>query len=182
MPIDAADEFAHEPGTAPEWGESWDLDFHSPTDDLAVIIRLTWRPGARTLDASVNLYLAGWGFVAIRLAEVAPARPGQLEVEGLSLEVEKPFARARVRYDGGSRSLRDVRDAGRRDAWEKAHLERLILDLRWDAIRPPLRVIERTPATPFTLDEQPGRCAGTTWTSGDEYLPDGPANRSHVWG
>jgi hypothetical protein len=95
-------------------------------------------------------------------------------IQDARLETIEPLRRWRIVYDGPSHSLASVADAGKREAWQKSRLERLIVELD---------VTSAHDALPGRSSfGQRVRVGGEVWVSGDRYEVDAPGWRGKTWG
>ena len=174
MTVSAGDERPHPPGAQVSWVETTWLELYDVGSDLAGVIRLDVRPNQGSSEVSFSFFLPDDGFVVAR--HVTPHAVGGasvVEIEDARLETVEPLHRWSVRYDGPSHSLASVADAGRREAWQKSRLERLIVEL--DVVA----VCEAVPGDGSFA--QPVRVTGEVWVSGDRYEVSAPGLRGRAW-
>ena len=138
------------------------------------MIRLDVRPARARSEVSFSFFLEDGGFVTARhvTAQVAGAS-SVVEIEDARLETVEPLRRWGVKYDGPSHSLASAADTGRREAWQKSRLERLIVELDVTAAGDPV-------AGDGSF-AQPVRIAGEVWVSGDRYAIDARGLRGKSW-
>jgi hypothetical protein len=192
--VSASDEQPHAVEGDGQWSESYYFNLYDPKSGLGGFTRIGVRPNEGTMDVGLSFFLPDGGFVHVRHVKPQHTNTSDLEVEGVRYELVKPLERWRLTYDGPSHSLPSARDAGNREAWKKSRLERLIVDLTFDAIHPPAGAGGDRPAPPSGAAaaaaggvakghfEQAGRWSGTVWVSGDEYAIHAWGNRDKSWG
>lgn len=168
------DERPHAAGAELSWVETTWLEVCDPASGLAGVIRLEARPNQGANEVSLSFFLADDGFVTAR--HVAPHVVGGsavVEIEDVRLETVEPLRHWRVAYDGASHSLASAADTGRREAWQKSRLERLIVELD---------VLATGDAVPGDGSfVQPVRVTGEVWVSGDRYAIDAAGLRGRSW-
>ena len=168
------DERSHAAGAELSWVESTWLEVCDPGSGFAAVVRLDARPNQGANEVSLSFFLANDGFVTAR--HVAPHEVGSsgvVEIEDVRLETVEPLRHWTVKYDGASHSIGSAADAGRREAWQKSRLERLIVELD---------VVATADAVPGDGSfVQPVRVTGEVWVSGDRYVIDAPGLRGRSW-
>lgn len=174
MSVSPDDERPHPPGAGLSWIETTWLELVDEASGLAGVIRLDVRPNQGTSEVSFSFFLEDGGFVTARHvgAQVAGAS-SVVEIEDARLETVEPLRHWRVKYDGPSHSLASASDTGRREAWQKSRLERLIVELDVTAAGEPV--------SGNGSFAQPVRIAGEVWVSGDRYAVDLPGLRGKSW-
>ena len=192
--VSASDELPHTVEGDGQWSESYYFNLYDPAAALGAFTRIGVRPNEGTMDVGLSIFLPDGGFVHVRHKKPQHANTADLEVGGVRYEMVQPLERWRITYDGPSHSIGSARDASRREAWEKSRLERLTVDLTFDALHPPAGAGgDRTAAPSEAAEsaargvakghfEQAGRWSGSIWVSGDEYSIAGYGNRDKSWG
>ncbi|MFP5317448.1 MAG: hypothetical protein ACLGI2_04040 [Acidimicrobiia bacterium] len=129
-----ADERAHPPGDDPMWEEAWHFEFAAADGRLGGYARLTLRPGEGRAWWWTAIVGADVPFVLVREHDVAPPKPGSLEIRapGLWAEpyCEDPFDHWSVGLEAVAVSLDDPLEAYGKERGEPVPLG---LDLGWEA-------------------------------------------------
>jgi hypothetical protein len=173
--VSSDDERLHPPGPELSWTETTWLEFYAPASELAGVVRLDVRPNQDASEVSLSFFLPDDGFVTARhVAPMASGAGSVVAIEDARLEIVEPLRHWRIAYDGPSHSLASVADAGRREAWQKSRLERLIVELDVTSAQDAL------PGKGSFV--QPVRVAGEVWVSGDRYEIEARALRGKTWG
>lgn len=173
MTVSEADELSHPPGKELAWAEWWSLELHDAESGLGLVTRLDVRPNEGASEVALSVFVPDGGFVTARHVAPEVVAGPRLEVEGVLLEMIEPLRRWRVTYDGPSHSITDVTDAGKREAWQRSRLERLIVELEVTAAHPPV-----ASEAGFA---QEVHVAGEVWLSGDDYRLATRAVRAKGW-
>ncbi len=176
-PVSSNEEGPHDVSDALGWSESYSFNFVDPTDRLALLSRIGVRPNEGIMDVGLDVFVADGGLLAARHVRSQKENTADLEVEGVKYEMVRPLEEWKLSYDGPAHSLRSSRDAASHDAWHKARLERLSVDLTFHAEAP-------AAATEGAAGKfgQAGRFTGEVWVSGDQYRLDVPGVREKTWG
>ncbi|HZR80164.1 MAG TPA: hypothetical protein VFD92_03625 [Candidatus Binatia bacterium] len=195
--IGEREELPHEPGSDLQWSESYAFRLYDPRASFGGSARLDVRPNEGAMEVELHFFLPDGGFVAARHVKPESRNASRLEVGGVELEALEPGRRWRIAYDGPSHSLASARDAGKPDAWRASRIERLTVDLEFEALHPAApggeasalvlaaptsasdSPIGRDPAGAF---EQAGRWSGVVWVSGDEHRIAAHGQRERWWG
>jgi hypothetical protein len=192
--VSASDEQPHAVEGDGQWSESYYFNLYDPGERLGAFTRIGIRPNEKTMDVGLSIFVPDGGFIHVRHVKPQTTNTADLEVEGLRYELIEPLKRWRITYDGASHCLKSARDTANREAWQKSRLERLIVDLTFDAINPPAGAgsDRGAPASAGSNAaasgvakghfEQAGRWSGSVWISGDEYPIHGHGNRDKSWG
>jgi hypothetical protein len=177
-PVAAADEAPHAPGPGLDWCDVYAFEVHDECCGIGGLTRMTLRPNEGAVDVALSFFLPDGGFITAHHVTALPRNPipTALDVGGVRYAVEEPLRRWRVTYDGPAHSLASARDADRREAWARSRLERLIVDLAFEAAMPP--------ATRGGEDgfQQVARVHGEVWVSGDRYELRALGGRERSWG
>ena len=177
LQVAETDESPHEVGEELGWGESYAFQFVDPADGFGLSSRIGVRPNEGIMDVGLDTYIPDGGLLAARHVQPQQENTAELSVEGVSYELVRPLQEWKITYDGPAHSLRSSRDAASHDAWHKSRLERLIIDLAFEAEAPAVAV-EGLPGR----FGQPGRFRGEIWVSGDVYPIDVAGLREKSWG
>jgi hypothetical protein len=170
----AVEERPHDIGSEPSWNEAYSFDLYDSREGLSCFTGIGVRPHQGAMEVGLHFVLPDGGLIAARHVRSVQTNPADLDVGDVRYDIVEPLARWRVSYDGPAHSLPSARDAMRPEAWRKSRVERLIVDLEFEATSPVL-------GRPGLL-RQAGRWAGTVWVSGDEYRVEGRGQRSRTWG
>jgi hypothetical protein len=189
-PVRDEDERPHAPSGDTQWSEAYLFHVYDPREAIGMRARLAVRPNEGAIDVGLNFFLADGGFVACRHLRPQSTNTAELEVEGVRVALLEPLRRWRISYDGPAHALRAAREASRREAWTRSQLERLIVELEFEATQAPARFAGAggtpsalvAPGVALERFEQPGRFSGTVWISGDEYAIDALGARGKSWG
>ncbi|MEO2167337.1 MAG: hypothetical protein ABGY42_04325 [bacterium] len=155
--------------------ESLGFRFVQPGETIGFLSRLNLRPNQETMDVGVDIFLADGGLLAARHVGRLGAGKTELEVEGVSFTQEG--ASWHVVYDGGAHALASCRDAGNHELWHNSRLERLIVDLEFEAENNAVTTDSRSESFAQTV-----RARGEIWVSGDQYEIDVDGLRDRSWG
>jgi len=183
-PIAPADDRLHPPGPELQWSESCSFWLHDPASGLAGSLRVAVRPNEGMMDAGLHFWLPDGGFVATRHVSVPSAEAVRLEVGDARLEAVEPLRRWRVAHDGPAHSLDSAADAGDREAWHHSRIERLIVELDFEAATEPVGFAEDGPGAPSPRRgfEQAGSWTGLVQISGLAFPIAGRGFRERSWG
>jgi hypothetical protein len=183
-PIAPADDRLHAPGPELQWSESCSFWLHDPASGLAGSLRVAVRPNEGMMDAGLHFWLPDGGFVATRHVSVPSPEAGRLEVGDARLETVEPLRRWRISHDGPAHSLESAADAGDREAWHHSRIERLIVELEFEAATQPVGFAEDGPGAPSPRCgfEQAGTWTGLVQVSGLAFPIAGRGFRERSWG
>lgn len=178
------DERPHPAGSELQWSESASFWIHDAGEGIAGSLRVSARPNEGMVDAGLHFWLPDGGFVAARHVRAESTNTDRLEAGDARFEVVEPLRCWRIVHDGPAHSLKSARDAGDREAWHRSRIERLIVDLEFEAAHGPIGYSESGEGMPSPREgfEQPGRWRGSIWVSGDEYAVHGHGVRDKSWG
>lgn len=101
-----ADDYPHQIGTEPNFSESMYFHFADTASGLNGFLRLANRPNEGRGERTVCIFLQD-GRVAFSFARPRFANPLDFRAGGLAVEIEEPFTRHRVTYDGDAHLLAD---------------------------------------------------------------------------
>jgi hypothetical protein len=153
------------PGALPLWNESYWFPFYDPATEIGVIFRIGMLPNRKSANAF--FFLAHEGRVVHSLVdhEIAfPAyAPRRFAADGISVDVEEPRERFRLRFAGGAHAF----------------------DLVWQGTSPtwmyPIPPDTTAEQYPRHL-EQSGRVTGKVTIAGTTYDLNALGHRDHSWG
>lgn len=132
--IDPADEHAHPPGPDADWEESWNFDFVTSDGRLAGYARLGLRASPRRAWWWTAVVGDEVPLVLVRDHDIAPPRPGTLEIRGTGLWAEPvceaPLDHWGVGLEAFAVSLEDPTESY---GAERGDPTPLGLDLEWEA-------------------------------------------------
>ena len=166
----------HTPGAELAWSESVGFRFADPASRLGVVARLGVHPNEGSVDVAIDIFMPDGSFVAVR--QIGPWRDGVAPlIEGFEIQAVESEDRWRLFCDGAAHSLPEAAVADQPAAWKSSRIERVILELEWQACAEPLQ--SGGGGTRFT---QAGRMRGEMWVSGDHFILDVPALRDRSWG
>lgn len=174
--VSERDELPHRATAELQWGESYAFELYDPSEAIGGSTRLCVRPNEGAMDVGVHFFLPDGGFVAAHHVKATSENTAELEVGAVCYRMLDPLRRWRISYDGPAHFLRSATDAAKPEAWHKSRLERLSVDLEFEAWHAP------DGAAGEGFFEQAGRWSGTVWVSGDEYRIRGFGVRERVWG
>ena len=182
--IAPADEAPHAPGPELQWSESCSFWLYDASSSLAGSLRVAVRPNEGMMDAGLHFWIPDGGFVATRHVKAQSGNTERLEVGDARLEIVEPLRRWHVLHDGPAHSLASAAEAGDREAWHRSRVERLIVDLDFEASHAAIGFAETGAGVPSPREgfEQPGTWSGSVWVSGDEYRVHGVGVRERSWG
>jgi hypothetical protein len=175
--VPTTDEEPHAVGVELDWGESYAFHAVDARQGLALRTRIGVRPNEGIMDVGIDVYLPDGGLIAMRHVAPQSTNTSVLEIEGACFTMLAPLERWRITYDGPAHALRSSRDAGSHDAWHRSRLERLSVDLEFQAHAP--AAAGDTSSDRFG---QAGQVSGDVWVSGDRYAIDTAGMRDKSWG
>ena len=162
-----ADDERHEPGAGalPLWNESYWFPFYDPSAEIGVVFRVGMLPNQRSANAF--LFIAHHGRVVCTLVDQHapfPAYdPRRFAASGITVDVEEPRERFRLRFAQGAHAF----------------------DLVWRGTGPtwmyPIPPDTSAEQYPRHL-EQAGRVTGTVTIGGTSHRLDAIGHRDHSWG
>ncbi|MFP6665579.1 MAG: hypothetical protein VCC00_15410 [Deltaproteobacteria bacterium] len=165
----------HRPTREVGFTESLGFRFVQPGETLGFLARLNLRPNQQTMDVGLDIFLADGGLLGARhVGRLSPGKT-ELEVEGVSFTQEG--ASWHIVYDGGAHALASCRNAGDHEFWHKSRLERVIVDLEFEAEDKPVSTDLHPDAFAQTVQVR-----GEIWVSGDQYEIDVAGLRDRSWG
>ncbi|TGD86572.1 hypothetical protein BayCH28_17450 [Mycolicibacterium sp. CH28] len=165
--VDIADERMHEPGSAPDWQESFYFNWFDSNSDAMGLARIGFRPNDKTCDALIYT-MRGGAIERGYLRRGAPYEgipdPHSLVAGDVEMRMVEPMSRWTLRLSG-------------RDE----------VDLTWSGLNAPFDFHQEAPQPlpPGFADhhmEQSGRVAGRVKMRGVEYAVDGFGQRDKSWG
>ena len=161
------DDERHAPGpdSLPLWNESYWFPIYDPKNDIGVVLRAGLLGNQKT--ANVYLFITHRGAVVHtwieQRAPLPPLQPRRVAIGNLTIDIEKPLERLRLRYAAGSSGF----------------------DLLWEGYSPAY-MYPRPPDVPFQQYpghiEQSAVVTGTVTIGGVAYTVDCFGHRDHSWG
>jgi hypothetical protein len=173
-----ADEHAHPAGDERWWGESWYLDFTTVDGTLGGYVRLGLYPDQQRAWYWACVVGADRPLVTVIDHDVAPPRPGSLEIrsEGLwgDLTVEAPFDHVTVGTEAFAVAIEDPAQVYGDLRGERVPLG---FDLEWETVGD-----GAYPYPGTTRYEVPCRVHGEVLVGDERIDLDGIGQRDHSWG
>lgn len=161
------DDERHSPGpdSLPLWNESYWFPIYDPKTEIGVVLRAGTYANQHT--SNVYLFITHKGAIVHTWFEqrgpFPPLEPRRLAIGGLTIDIEKPRERLRLRYTSGNSGF----------------------DLLWEGYSPAY-MYPRPPDVPFQQYpghiEQSGVVTGTVTIGGVPHPIDGFGHRDHSWG
>ena len=161
------DDERHTPGpdSLPLWNESYWFPIYDPRQEIGVVFRAGMYANQQT--ANSYLFITHHGAVVHTWTEhrapLPRMEPRRVVVGNLTIDIEEPLQRFRLRYANGSSSF----------------------DLLWDG-HSPAYMYPRPPDVPFQQYpghiEQSAAVTGTVTIGGTVYAIDCLGHRDHSWG
>jgi hypothetical protein len=162
-----ADDERHMPGpkSLPLYNESYYFPIYDPKQEIGVVFRFGML--ANQKQANVYLFITHKNVVVHsyyeKLAPLPPMEPRHMEAGGLSVDIDKPLERFRLRYKSGSSGF----------------------DLTWQGFSPAYMFPRPAGATfeeSMAHIEQGAFVTGTVTIGGVPYKFDGLGHRDKSWG
>jgi hypothetical protein len=167
--VELRDENMHEPGSAPDWQESFYFNWFDANSDAMGLARIGYRPHDKTCDGLLYTMRGGRierGYAKIDVPYSGIPDPRQLAVGHLDFRMIEAMSRWELRLRG-------------RDE----------VDLTWTALNAPFDFHNEAPPGAVLPSgfadahmEQSGRVIGRVKMRGVEYLIDGLGQRDKSWG
>jgi hypothetical protein len=161
------DDERHVPGpnSLPLWNESYWFPIYDPQHEIGVVLRAGMYANQKT--SNVYLFVTHKGAVVHtwieHCAPLPPVEPRRVVIGGLTIDIEKPLERLRLRYSSGNSGF----------------------DLTWEGYSPAY-LYPRPPDVPFQQYpghiEQSGVVTGTVKIGGVPHTIDCFGHRDHSWG
>jgi hypothetical protein len=162
-----ADDERHAPGpdSLPLWNESYWFPIYDPQTEIGVVVRAGVYGNQQT--SNVYLFITHKGAIihtwVEQRAPLPPLEPRRLVIGGLTIDIEQPLERLRLRYTAGNSGF----------------------DLLWEGYSPAY-MYPRPPDVPFQQYpghiEQSAVVTGTVTIGGEPYAIDCLGHRDHSWG
>lgn len=161
------DDERHAPGadSLPLWNESFWFPIYDPKTEIGIVLRAGVYGNQQT--SNVYLFITHKGAIVHTWVEQRAALPAlerrRLVIGALTIDIDKPLERLRLRYAAGNSGF----------------------DLRWDGYSPAY-MYPRPPDVPFQQYpghiEQSAVVTGTVTIGGVRYAIDCLGHRDHSWG